>query len=205
MGQRLVVTVKQNDKEIAGIYYHWSAYTISALDTARRLIECLTDSENPIQDLRLRLIRFVEQEGGCIDHFDGGDKPYMDEWNAIKEMYPNETFNDEGSRSDGLIALTESGIEKLHEWEESSLTIDLDEGKIFNDVYSADTMEDYKTYNEDDDEEEIPTLDITIEEIPFDKISETIDTLENLPGYAFMQKTTSYEDDADCWVYQLIG
>ncbi len=43
MGQRLVVTVNQYGKDIAKIYYHWSAYSLSALQEAREIINVLYD------------------------------------------------------------------------------------------------------------------------------------------------------------------
>lgn len=39
MGQRLVITVHAFDEDIATIYYHWSAYTTSALDKAQKILK----------------------------------------------------------------------------------------------------------------------------------------------------------------------
>ena len=39
MGQRLVITVHAFDEDIAKIYYHWSAYTISAFQEAKDIID----------------------------------------------------------------------------------------------------------------------------------------------------------------------
>jgi hypothetical protein len=39
MGQRLVITVHAFDEDIAKIYYHWSAYTTSALQEAKDIID----------------------------------------------------------------------------------------------------------------------------------------------------------------------
>lgn len=39
MGQRLVITVHAFDEDIATIYYHWSAYTTSALQEAKDIID----------------------------------------------------------------------------------------------------------------------------------------------------------------------
>ena len=39
MGQRLVITIHAFDEDIATIYYHWSAYTTSALQEAKDIIE----------------------------------------------------------------------------------------------------------------------------------------------------------------------
>lgn len=36
MGQRLVMTIRKNREDICKIYYHWSAYTSSALKEAKK-------------------------------------------------------------------------------------------------------------------------------------------------------------------------
>lgn len=39
MGQRLVITVHAFDEDIAKIYYHWSAYTTSAFQETKDIID----------------------------------------------------------------------------------------------------------------------------------------------------------------------
>lgn len=38
MGQRLVVTVKSTGEDLCKMYFHWSAYTISALMEVRDMV-----------------------------------------------------------------------------------------------------------------------------------------------------------------------
>ena len=45
MGQRLVVTVKNNGNDLAKIYFHWSAYTVSALMEARKIVDCICEED----------------------------------------------------------------------------------------------------------------------------------------------------------------
>ena len=181
MGQRLVVTVESNGKYIAKLYYHWSAYSISALTETRDILNCLLDEENPIDDLRLRLIRFAENNGGCID---GGKN--SSEFRAIQEMYPNETFKEDGSRNNGLIALTSDGMEEFESWSEGSVVIDLDDGTIFNSVFDMETIDEYNEwYGESATLEDFNKLDVDIEEIAFEDLDMVIDKLKELPGYAF--------------------
>lgn len=181
MGQRLVVTVNVKGEDIAKLYYHWSAYSISALAQTREIVNCLLDSDNEIEDLRLRLIRFVESEGGCIRG--GGDSR---EFATIQAMYPNEVFKTEGSRNDGLIALTEEGMDDLEGWSEGSVTIYLDDGIVWNSVFDMETIDEFNEWRgEDNSIEYFPELDIDLEEIPFDKLDEVIDALDNLNVFAF--------------------
>ena len=41
MGQRLVVTIEKGDRNLCKIYYHWSAYTYSALLETKKIINCI--------------------------------------------------------------------------------------------------------------------------------------------------------------------
>ena len=81
MGQRLVVTVNDNGKDICKMYFHWSAYSMSALYVTRDILNAILE-ENNIMDLRLRLIRFCEAYSGGID---GGKD--SDEWKYIQKEY----------------------------------------------------------------------------------------------------------------------
>ena len=38
MGQLLVITIENNGEDLCKIYYHWSAYSVSALMEARDII-----------------------------------------------------------------------------------------------------------------------------------------------------------------------
>ena len=128
MGQRLVVTIKNNGEDLCKLYYHWSAYSISALIETRDIINTLLDEDNEIKDLQLRMIRYVEANGGGID---GGKD--SNEWMYIRNMYANETFKSKGiSRNCGLIAISEPGMRDLQYWSEGDVTIDLDECKVIN-------------------------------------------------------------------------
>ena len=125
MGQRLVVTIKQDKKDICKIYYHWSAYTMSALYQTQEIVGCIYNGKDETkEDLLLRLIRFCENSGGGIDG--SGD-----EFNYIASLYPNEKFKEDGySRSDGLIALSENGMGELQGWSEGDVIIDIYEDLI---------------------------------------------------------------------------
>ena len=142
MGQRLVLTIKQNKEEICKIYWHWSAYTYSALLETKKVIDCIYNNEDEtIKEMQLRLIKFLEDNGGGIK----GDSS---EFAYIQKMYPNETFKTEGySRSNGLIALSKEGMKDLQDWSEGDVTIDLDTDRVENTVYGW--YEYLDEYNED--------------------------------------------------------
>lgn len=197
MGQRLVITVQKNEKELAKIYYHWSAYTTSALYEARDLINHLKDNYKNERDLQLDLIRFVEGRGGCIDGGEGSK-----EFNKIQEIFPNEDFSSSGSRNEGLIAITEDGMDDIQRWSEGDLIVDLDDNLIENEVldYYRDIEQFNEYYEENYTLDKIPELKNDIDYIPFDNLNNVIEEL-NEDHWVYRRRTFRSEDE----IYVLIG
>ena len=164
MGQRLVITINKNDKDICKLYYHWSAYSFSALKETQDVVNCIFNHEDETEsELLLRLIRFCEANGGGID----GVK---EELEYIQSLYPNEVFKKDGySRSYGLIALSERGMEQMQDWSEGDVTINLDEEKIYNGVFCYyDSLEEYNEMMQECDEEYEPKELEDITDIGYD-------------------------------------
>lgn len=159
MGQRLVISVETKGEPIAKLYFHWSAYTSSALYETQDVVHCIYNhKDETIKELQLRLIRWCEENGGGIDG-------KTDEFEYIQKMFPNETFETEGySRSNGLIALSEKNMQEMQYWSEGDVIIDLDEDLINFGVYAYyESLEEYIENRQDwDDEFE----GITLEDIP---------------------------------------
>lgn len=185
MGQRLVVTIEKNEKEIAKIYYHWSAYTVSALYATKKIIDCIYNhTEETEKEMLLRLIRFCEENGGCVD-MDDDEK----ELTYIQSLYPNETFKKTGSRSNGLIALSEMGMADMQRYSEGDVYINLDDETVDFCVYSGyDNLEEYIEERQSwDDEfegitlEEIPKIDCSLGLFDIEDIGAIIAALDNEP------------------------
>ena len=164
MGQRLVVTVETNEKNLCNIYYHWSAYTYSALLHTKEIIDCIYNHKDETEEeLLLRLIRFCERNGGGI-------RGTEDEFKYIQSLYPNETFVTENySRNDGLIALSKKGMADLQSWSEGDVFINLDTDQVDFCVYSGyeyleEYIEERKSWDEDFDEKEmeVPEFDFNL-------------------------------------------
>ena len=139
MGQRLVITIKQNNEDLAKIYYHWSAYSYSALLETKKVINCIYNSKDEtIKEMQLRLIKFLEGDGGGI-------RGEESEFEYIQRMYPNETFKTDGySRSNGLIAISKDGMQDMQKWSEGDIIIDLDTDTVENTVFSwYESLEEY--------------------------------------------------------------
>jgi hypothetical protein len=189
MGQRLVVTIKKGDRKLCNIYYHWSAYTYSALLETKKIINCIYNHKDEAEsELLLRLIRFCEENGGGI-------RGVKDEFAYIQSLYPNEIFVTENySRSEGLIALSEKGMRDLQSWSEGDVYINLDTDEVDFCVYSGyEDFEEYiqnrKSWDDEFDETElddIPEFDFCLGYFDVDDIDAIIHSLDRLGNNEFV-------------------
>lgn len=62
MGERLVVEIKRNSNTVAAAYYHWSAYTMPAIEILSSMNTHVLSKANTMTDdeLQLALIKFAE-------------------------------------------------------------------------------------------------------------------------------------------------
>jgi hypothetical protein len=180
MGQRLVITIRAFDENIAKIYYHWCAYTTSALQEAKDIIDNVDWFNSTSKDeLVLRITRQLEKCGGGVSIRDR---------EAFKKKYPNETFKDDINRNYGLIAITDDGMEELEHWSQSDLTIDFDTEKVYNDVmFTYESDEEFKQdrldagFEDDDiDVKNIKQLLFDPTEVYFFALDSAIETLDGL-------------------------
>ena len=198
MGQRLVITVRNNGNDLAKIYYHWSAYTVSALWEASKLAKCIYNHKDETEkEFKLRLIRFCEENGGGIR----GDAR---EFAYIKNMYPNETFKEDNySRSDGLIAISEKGMSELQDWSEGDIYFDIDDETIVNGVYCGwDNLEDYnneiRSWGEGYEDElrtlkDVPDIGYDLNIIAVENIDNVIKAIEEAKEHIIRYGTEIYE------------
>lgn len=185
MGQRLVVTVETDNKKLCCIYFHWDAYTGSALDDTKKIIDCIYNHKAETEsELLLRLIRFCENNGGGIRGDDA-------EFEYIQDLYPNEIFKTENySRNDGLIALSKDGMTSLESWSEADVFINIDTDQVDFCVYSGyDNIEEYikerKSWDDEFDETELenmPTFDFCLGYFDVNDIDAVIAGIESVDG-----------------------
>lgn len=186
MGQRLVITANYKNQEIAKIYFHWSAYTITALQEAYDLISAINITDyTTIEDLQLQLIRYCENNGGCID---GGLNSA--EMQYVKFIFPKEEFKGNGNRNQGLIAISDIGRDEIQENSEGDLIINFDSQEVSNYCYIGWGLAGYKNYRKEEYEEEVDfnsmeSLDLDIGRIPFNDVSSAIADLQSLNDYVY--------------------
>ena len=183
MGQRLVVTIEKSERKLCNIYYHWGAYTDSALLHTKEIIDCIYNhNDETEEEILLRLIHFCENQGGGIANGRDGD-----EWKYIQNLYPNETFKaDDISRSNGLISLSKKEMAVSQQWSEGDVYINLDTDQVDFCVYCGyDDLEEYieerKSWDDEFDEKELenmPTFDFCLGQFDVSDISAIIASLD---------------------------
>lgn len=179
MGQRLVITIENEKESLAKIYYHWSAYTSSSLFELQKLlpvIQTWQKESNSEKDLQLRLIRFVENNGGGID---GGSE--SEEFAYIKTVFSNEEFKrNEISRNEGLIAISKKGMKDIQGWSEGNIYINVETNMIQFDVIGGvfNTIDEFNECWGDEEEkyslEDIPETYVNFEYFSFDELDTVV-------------------------------
>ena len=158
---------------------------MSALYETKKVIDCIYNhTDETEKEMLLRLIRFCEEKGGCID---GGCNSA--EGKYIQSLYPNEVFKETGSRSEGLIALSDEGMADMQRISEGDVYINLDDDTVDFCVYSG--YEDIEEYIEErkswDDEFEgitladIPKVDCELGFFNVEDIDSILAVLDNEP------------------------
>lgn len=151
MGQRLVISIKQHNEEIAAIYYHWSAYTASSIYEIAQLVDFyMSDSYDfgaiAKSDAQLVTIRAAEASKSLLVELVDGNKIVErnahggiaeDDLAYAKALFPGEIFLEDVSRNAGLVAITPESIAKLHSYEEGCAEIDLTNRTFRTDVWDC--------------------------------------------------------------------
>lgn len=139
MGQRLVINIQKDSEYIAALYFHWSAHSVSALNETKEVLGCLEQVKDmSTKEIQLALIRFCENKGGCIDGGCDGT-----EYSKVQKTFPTEEFATSGSRSEGLIAISNEGIEDINSWGEFDIIVDMDTNNIINNVLYSTSITQY--------------------------------------------------------------
>lgn len=136
MGQRLVIVTIFDNEPVAAGWYHWSAYTASALDELNVLLDNVEDipcCKTVEEALQWSLDMFSQGE---MTSWDGLNKNKYIE--VVKEMLHTEykILERDGDRNSGIIALFE-GAADMTGGAEGLITIDLNTADIYFDVTSG--------------------------------------------------------------------
>lgn len=166
MGQRLNIEIWNNGKVLANAYYHWSAYSKSAAELAREIIYYIPDAkaDNDI----LKAIKLLEKTGARMTEAE------VERAKEIEEL-TDVLFDTNADRNDGLISVTEEGINETRNWQEGALYIYLDEERIkFDVIYKSKRWEWEKEQKECNDNpkvyRDLEKVNVSFDDIKFKDI-----------------------------------
>ena len=154
MGQRLNVELLIDDGLYSNCYYHWSAYSSSAIAQALDIINKYKKikASKIKYDNVLLSYKLLHLMGDTIDRDASevdlnSDQKMKLRWiqipaglsemsyDMMKELYPNETFDEGVDRNVGLIGIHPNDIKTTEKWEEGRLTLDITNEVMWFDVY----------------------------------------------------------------------
>ena len=166
MGQRLNIEIWDDNKCLANAYYHWSAYTSSACNLVSEILNAM--EEVPVEATIYYAVKLLEATGAGLEN--DKEREFAIEHCLIDD------FKECTGRNDGLIAVTDDGIESTRAWEEYRVTIYLNQRRInFEnvDVYGSQwEWNDYVREYEIDvaqKMEDLPRLEYDVTNITFDQ------------------------------------
>lgn len=194
MGQRLNISLESDGEVVANAYYHWSAYTRSAAYLVQSICEVWDELKEESRSETEFACRLLHDTGAGFNPEEIGRIRYQRDSrvNAFP-LWPST------NRNNGLLSITQEGIETTEQWEEGRVTILMDTGEIDFGVALWMSSDEYKNEYGYDDFDHIPhvasdpTAGLTV-----DNFRDFYDLLEaNQNQYEF------YIEDSDC-VFRLI-
>lgn len=177
MGQRLNIEIVQDGKELANCYYHWSAYTSSAIELTKRVIDEFYDADAKEKGFKLA-VKLLESTGAGINSV---ERQRIELSNDM--VLHNMIYADCKDRNEGMIAVTPAGMSETRSWEEGRVTIDIgSETVCFDVMFYYDKDEYIEEYGDDIDIQNIRRVDFDFGEIPFEEFEELRYIVDNNPS-----------------------
>lgn len=206
MGQRLVVNIIANDDILASAYYHWSAYTESAAEITKQIVEnviknnqkavmLLSYTENSTNtDAINKLTAYLMLEDTDAGLYHADNDLEIEEYKKIGAAY---NYRVGENRSVGLIALTPKKIKDFNYYAEGTVNID-----ISNDIVKFDVFGIFLEDEIDEDEEKIELKFDDVDEFSFDKVDTWFDQIKEMCNN---DEYPYYKDKNEPIYYQVIA
>ncbi|MBL4951060.1 hypothetical protein JK635_02245 [Neobacillus sp. YIM B02564] len=162
MGQRLNIEIVKNGETLANAYYHWSAYTSSSLELTKIIINAINEIKN--KDDVVLAVRLLEKTGALLT---------SNEIEVMKQR-TEEEFKKATNRNDGLISISEEGIESTRKWQEEYIEIHLDKKIVNFNVFWNDKKYSYLDEHEKSEEwyQQLPKINFDYTNIPFTEFNQ---------------------------------
>lgn len=167
MGQRLNIEIHDNGNLLANAYYHWDAYTETALGHAKTILDNVLYMEDHSV---LSAVRLLETTGARLT---SEEIDYM-------KLYSDEDFVEAVSRNDGLIGVSPNGMQNTRYWEEGRVVFDIGTQTMDFMVYCSVDFGEYEEIYETSPLE-LKELDVSLDTIPFDDFDSFISLYEENP------------------------
>ena len=122
MGQRLIILNTIDGEDINVLYYHWGAYTDSALSIVGMLRDSVVEEFNKLPKDMGRKTRF---NIASMRSASGVSSNHTESYEYISKYLTKSEIEDKlrGSRNEGLIAFTEADRDDLLGWSEGTVPI----------------------------------------------------------------------------------
>lgn len=170
MGQRLNIEIHENDKCLANAYFHWSGFTLDSLSLTQKIVDYF-----PYRHAMTGLACACE----LLQHVGANFAPNE----LIRCGLSAELARIIGAgthRDNGLIAISEEGIEETRYWEEARVVINIDTNIVDFQVFFEYQYDTGQTH-------------LKFVNVPFDN--------HNIPFNCF-ETFSTYFDDAESRIYK---
>lgn len=188
MGQRLNISLESDGEVVANAYYHWSAYTRSAAYLIQSICEVWDELKEESRSETEFACRLLHDTGAGFGPEEIGRIRYQRDSrvNAFP-LWPST------NRNNGLLSITQEGIETTEQWEEGRVTIYLDTGQINFGVADWIPADDYqREWGDLGDLDDLPRLaHDPAEMLTVDNFSDFYDFLENNRNYCYFIEDSS--------------
>lgn len=189
MGQRLNLEIVNNAGVLANSYYHWSAYTGSAIELTEIALRAFYEAPEDLSSLGLAVFMLQETGAGVYKEENDRIAKDKDKWNLGIQ------FQDAIDRNRGLLSVTKHGIEETERWEEERVVVNIESERIDFGVLFEYSSDEYNDDYGEDAFDQLIECDTSFDDIPFDDFSGIRDIYEIHPdGF----KTTG--GDAVIWI-----
>lgn len=170
MGQRLCIEIKNDGMSLAVAYYHWSAYTDSALTLVEKALEfaCEYDADE-FPDDRVFAVMMLQETGAGLN-YETNRYYAMTDYSDMLSYGEDFEFQKFIDRDSGFISVLKKTIEETLVYAEGYVCIDITNKSVnFEVLWEMNKQELDEFIEENNYDSDISKLDFDPHDIPFEK------------------------------------
>lgn len=190
MGQRLVILnstpfVQTDDQlDTSAIYYHWSAYTDSAVVEITNLRDSVEDYYNKYYNSTSNRLDFFNL--ACLNAISGVAPQYEESIKYIESLTNQPYDSSHVNRNDGMIGFTPTDIEHILDWSEGTVDINW----VFDEYGHPDIYKSTFCY-----ESLVSSWDVEEFKDSFDKTDSDVEQIKKIKLDVDLYQVPLYESD----------